>query len=129
MGADEAVRLAVVNGVSLDNISISSDANGSLPVFDERGDLSHLGVASQESLLQTLRAIVRGGVLELHQAAALFSANPARFYGLKGKGCIAVGGDADLLLLDHNLELVHLIARGRRAVRDGRVELKGTFSA
>lgn len=122
-----AVQLAVEKGAPLDRMSVSSDANGSLPVFNDDGSLAHLGVASQTDLLEQLRAIVGSGALELGRAAALFSANPAGFYGLKSKGRVAAGADADLMLLDRDLELVHVLARGKRAVTDGAVVLRGTF--
>jgi beta-aspartyl-dipeptidase (metallo-type) len=129
MTATAAVRLAVEQGVPLDRISVSSDGNGSMPVFDENGALVYLGVGRQSALLEQLRAIVDAGILELHQAAGLFTANPARFYGLEHKGHVAPGADADLLFLDENLQLVHLLARGRHAVTNGKVVLRGTFSA
>jgi beta-aspartyl-dipeptidase (metallo-type) len=123
-----AVRMAVEGGAPLDRISVSSDANGSLPVFHEDGSLARLGVASQKTLLEQLATIVRDGILELPEAAALFTANPARFYGLDRKGRVAPGTDADLMLLDSEFSLVHVLARGRRAVTDGAVVLRGTFS-
>jgi len=117
----------VKSGAPLDHISVSSDANGSLPVFDENGALASLGVANQRALLEQLAAIVGAGVLELPEAAALFTANPATFYGLDRKGRVAAGGDADLIFLDSNLRLVHVLARGQRAVTNGASVLRGTF--
>lgn len=128
MSVEAAIRLAVEKGAPLDRISVSSDANGSLPVFDEGGALASLGVASQRALLEQLAAIVRGGILELPEAAALFTANPASFYGLDRKGQVAVGRDADLIFLDGDLQLVHVLARGQRAVADGSTVLSGSFS-
>lgn len=128
MSVESALRLAVEHGAPLDRISVSSDANGSLPVFDETGALTSLGVASQRALLERLAAIVRAGILELPEAAALFTANPATFYGLDRKGRVAAGADADLVLLDRDLNLVHVLARGQRAVADGSTVLRGTFS-
>jgi beta-aspartyl-dipeptidase (metallo-type) len=129
MSVEAAIRLAVERGAPLDRISISSDGNGSLPVFDKDGNLERLDVASQGSMLEQLRCIVRGGTLELSLATALFTANPARFYGLHRKGRVAAGADADLIFLDRDLELVHVLARGRRAVTNGEIVLRGTFSA
>jgi beta-aspartyl-dipeptidase (metallo-type) len=128
MSVEAAIRLAMEKGAPLDRISVSSDANGSLPVFDEDGSLAGLGVASQRSMLEQLRSIVREGILELPLAAALFSANPAAFYGLGRKGRVEAGADADLIFLDRDLELVHVLARGQRAVTDGAVVLRGNFS-
>lgn len=125
---EAAIQLAVERDAPLDRISISSDANGSLPMFDDNGSLVGLGVASQRSMLEQLRRMVCSGTLELPLATALFTANPASFYGLDRKGRVAPGFDADLLFLDRDLELVHVIARGNRAVTDGAVVLRGSFS-
>jgi beta-aspartyl-dipeptidase (metallo-type) len=124
---EEAVRRAVAQGVPLDRISVSSDANGSLPVFDEAGALVGLGIGTQGALLDTLRALVHGGVVELADACTLYTLNPARFYGLDGKGRIAPGADADLIVLDDALELTDVFARGRRAVAAGEVLLRGSI--
>jgi beta-aspartyl-dipeptidase (metallo-type) len=129
MAVSAAVRLAVERGAPLDRISVSSDANGSLPVFDEDGSLVTLEVASQKSLLEQLATIVRDGILDLPEAAALFTTNPASFYGLDRKGRVAPGADADLMLLDQDFRPIHVLARGRRAVADGSVILRGTFSS
>lgn len=124
---EEAVRLAVAQSVPLDRISVSSDAHGSLPVFDEEGNFAGLGVGSQKALLEQLRAIVNGGVLDLSRAISLFTTNPAGFYGLGRKGRVAPGADADLMFLNQDLELVHLLARGQRAVSNAEVVLRNTF--
>jgi beta-aspartyl-dipeptidase (metallo-type) len=129
MAVSAAVRLAVERGAPLDHISVSSDANGSLPVFDEDGSLVTLEVANQKSLLKQLATIVRDGILDLPEAAALFSTNPASFYGLDRKGRVAPGGDADLMLLDRDFRPIHVLARGHRVVADGSVILRGTFSS
>ncbi|MBD3852664.1 MAG: beta-aspartyl-peptidase [Acidobacteria bacterium] len=128
MSVEAALQLVVERGAPLDRISVSSDANGSLPVFDDDGKLVGLGVASQHSMLEQLRKIVQGGTLELALATALFTANPASFYGLDRKGRVAPGSDADLLFLDRDLQLVHVLARGQKAVVDGAVVLRGTFA-
>jgi N-acetylglucosamine-6-phosphate deacetylase len=51
--------------------------------------------------------------LTLPQALRLASTNPVHILGLTGKGRIAAGFDADLLLLDHNFEPRLVIAGGQ----------------
>lgn len=55
--------------------------------------------------LETLAALcvtrlVLGGLISKRRLAQLLSANPARLLGLKGKGTLRAGGDADLTILD-----------------------------
>lgn len=63
-------------------------------------------------------------------SAALTSVTqaPARVLGLKQKGQLAVGKDADMLLLNsHALSIDTVIAKGRCLVKDGRPRVYGTF--
>ena len=45
-------------GVSIDNITFSSDGQGSLPVFDEKGQFLGLGVGKLDSLFAEVRKSV-----------------------------------------------------------------------
>jgi N-acetylglucosamine-6-phosphate deacetylase len=49
----------------------------------------------------------------LEKVLRLVTSNPARILGLPGKGRIALGYDADFLLLDENLRICATVARGR----------------
>jgi beta-aspartyl-dipeptidase (metallo-type) len=128
IGLEEAVATYVGRGLPLDRLMVSSDANGSLPVFDAAGRLVRLTVATQTDLFRKARDIVVKGVLPLEDAARIFASNPAAFYKLPGKGRIAEGADADLILLDSDLRLTDVLARGRVLMEDGRLLARGTFS-
>jgi beta-aspartyl-dipeptidase (metallo-type) len=55
----------------------------------------------------------------------LFTMNTARVLKLNNKGSLQEGKDADVLVLDSDsLELVHVFARGRQLVSDGRMAEK-----
>jgi beta-aspartyl-dipeptidase (metallo-type) len=123
-----AVRLLQERGAPLHRVTVSSDANGSIPVFDAAGELTGLGVATQDDLLDSFRSVVREGVLDLTAACRLFSGNAAAIYRLAGKGRIAAGCDADLVVLDADLNPREVLARGRRLVAGGEVIVRGTFS-
>jgi len=58
------------------------------------------GAPGLESLLPLLLTAVADGRLSLEQLVALTSANAARLYGLRDKGAIRVGADADLAVVD-----------------------------
>jgi beta-aspartyl-dipeptidase (metallo-type) len=115
-------------GLPLSRLTASSDGNGSFPVFDAEGRLERLTVASEQDLLRTFREIVRRGLAPLETAARIFSANAAEFYKLERKGRIEPGRDADLVLLDGDMKLADVFARGRRLMAGGRVLVRGTFS-
>ncbi len=124
----EAVRRLLAAGASLERVTVSSDAGGSIPVFDAAGELTGLDVARPDTLLAAFRALVREGVVDLESACRLFAANPARIYRLRGKGRIEAGADADLVVLDEQLLPRDVFARGRRVVSGGVVTARSTFA-
>jgi beta-aspartyl-dipeptidase (metallo-type) len=122
-----AVEMCFEKKAPLDHITVSSDSNGSLPVFDEKGVLVGLTIATEKSLLENFRFLVQKKILSLQDALQLFSTNPARFYKLRQKGEIKVGRDADLILFDKDLNLTDSFARGRMMISEGKLVAKGTF--
>lgn len=102
-------------------LTISSDGNGSAPVFGPDGSLAAMGIGSQRSLLETVRVLVEDGIAPLAEALALVTVNPAENLGLSGrKGRIAPGYDADFLVLGEGLSVEGLLARGRWLAISGR---------
>jgi beta-aspartyl-dipeptidase (metallo-type) len=127
VSVETALRLLLEKGGTLERVTISSDGNGSLPVFDAAGRLVGLTVASPRALLETFRSLVRRGILSLEQAARLFALNPAEIYKLNRKGSIEPGRDADLVFFDRDFQLTDVIAGGRALMADGRLLAKSTF--
>jgi beta-aspartyl-dipeptidase (metallo-type) len=107
----------------------SSDSNGSMPVFDEAGRLVRLTIATERDLFRKFIEILRRELLPVETAARVFSTNAADFYKLGQKGHIEEGRDADLIILDKDLALSDVFARGRRMIAAGRLLARGTFSA
>ena len=70
----------------LQGISLSSDAFGSLPKYNAKGELIEYGVASPKGNLNTIRRLVQEGNWELEDALKLCTINPATFLGFKTKG-------------------------------------------
>ncbi len=112
--AAEALARLLAAGVHADRVTLSSDGQASLPHFDGDGRLLSLDIASIASLLQCLRDAVRDHHLPLSTALMAVTATPARIWGLARKGRLAVGADADVLLLDRDtLEQRITIASGQ----------------
>lgn len=95
--AIDAFTRLLDTGTPAERISLSSDAGGSLPVYVD-GQLQGLTAATPDCLLELVRRAV--GQPWLPSFIAAMTANPARALGLQKKGRIAVGADADLLLLE-----------------------------
>jgi len=126
---EEAIRLLLEKKASFSQVTISSDSNGSLPVFDDKGNLQGLTVATQKSLLRNIRHMVKKNVLKLQDAIKPLTVNPAIFYKLHQKGEIQTGKDADLLLLDENLNVTDSFAMGRMMMANKKLIARGTFSS
>lgn len=124
----KAVKTLLENGVDLNQITISSDGQGSLPVFDEMGRLKELKVGKSSSIIQSIRELYFNEKLELEKSIKVATSNPAEILKLKNKGYIEIGYDADIVLLsEEDLEIDTVIARGNIMVRSGKPVVKGTF--
>ncbi len=123
----EAIKLALEKRSPLNQITISSDSNGSLPIFDKKGNLTGLTIATQKSLMKNLRHLVQTHVLKLPDAVRLFTTNPAIFYKLEKKGEIKAGKDADIICLDQNLHLTDSFALGKTMMSEGKMIARKTF--
>ena len=116
-------------GLPFGRMMLSSDSNGSIPVFDESGRLVRLTIATEKDLFRKFGDVLRKGLLPPETAARLFSTNAAEFYKLEKKGRIGPGRDADLIVLDKDLGLSDVFARGKRMMAGGRLLVRGTFSS
>lgn len=123
----EGIARAVKAGVPLAQVTLSSDGNGSQPLFDAAGNLTGIGVAGFDSLLQTLHALVNDYGFTLTDALRPLTTSVATFLSLAGKGEILPGRDADLLVMTPELRIEQVYARGKRMVVDGKACVKGTF--
>ncbi len=125
-GAEDALERYWNAGLPASHLTVTSDAGGSLPVFDAQGQFVRMGVAKPDALLETIRALrTRGHAFE--QILPPFTSTPARHLKLTGKGQIAVGADADLLVLEDDGALWGTLARGAWHVRAGALVRAGTF--
>jgi beta-aspartyl-dipeptidase (metallo-type) len=129
VSVERAIALCLERQVPLTQITISSDSNGSLPVFDRAGNLTGLTIATEKDLLRTFRSLVQKKIVALEDGIRLFATNAASFYRLMGKGRIKPGEDADLVLVDEDLNLRDVYSRGRRMMAEGKLLARGTFGA
>lgn len=123
----EAVTKALDSGVAIDQLTISSDSNGSMPTFDEHGRLIKMGIGDIRNLYNAWKTLVQADI-PLEDALQLVTSNPAKRTGIfTHKGSLDIGKDADLLLLDEHFTIDSVIARGRMMLHAGDLLVKGTF--
>ncbi|MEP6808734.1 MAG: N-acetylglucosamine-6-phosphate deacetylase [Chthoniobacterales bacterium] len=69
---------------------------------------------SAARMIDLIRTMVRAVGVPLVEAVAMASGNPARALGLTTKGILAVGAEADLVVLSPALEVLQTFAAGQR---------------
>jgi beta-aspartyl-dipeptidase (metallo-type) len=124
----KALRQLLEAGVPAEHITFTSDACGSLPGFDPvTGELIRMEMGLPVSNLTELRDAVQQEKIPLDTALMVLTSNPARILKLRQKGGIMAGGDADLVLLDPDLNIHTVFAMGKKVVENGLVLKKGTY--
>ena len=122
------IRRLLDRGISSDRFTISSDGQGSMPVFNEKGEFQGIGIGKASCLLKEVRECVQREEIPLEIAVKGITSNPASVLKLDRKGHIKEGFDADICLLEERtLELNTVIAKGQVMVRDGEQKVFGTF--
>jgi len=128
VAAAAALAEALYLGIAPLQLTLSSDGNASLPLYNDDGELQGLQVGQVRSLFQSMRDAVQRHHVPLAHALTSVTAAPAAVLGLQQKGRLAPGLDADLLLLRRDdLQIDSVIAKGRILVQGGQALVRGTF--
>lgn len=111
--ASEALVEAVRLGVPLEKITFSSDGNGSKPFYDENGTLIRMDVSKFDDNLVQFKKLYFDENLTLEQSLKPFTLNPAKALNIyPEKGGIIEGEDADMLVLNKNIDIEAIILKG-----------------
>jgi beta-aspartyl-dipeptidase (metallo-type) len=123
-----ALKRMLDSHVDISQITFTSDAQGSLPDFNELGELVGLKIGKISSLYKEVRDAVMNEKIPLEMALKVITQNPASILKLKQKGMVAAGKDADLVFLHkENLMIDSVMALGKMMVIDGKAVVTGTF--
>lgn len=123
----KSVLYALEQGVPMEKMTFSSDGNAGLEKKDEQGNMIGFRTAPIDQNLAQCVALVKEGGLEIAEAFKPITSNPATNLGLKHKGRIAPGADADFCCLNDNLELEAVFARGKVMMEKGQLTVKNSF--
>ncbi len=126
--ASDAYKICIEKGVATTQITFSSDGQGSLPRFDDKGKLTGLDVGKVTSLYEAVRELIVNHGMAVDEAIKPITENPARLLKLNHKGGISVGMDADLVLIDPvDFKIQDVFAGGKRMMADSKIIEYGTF--
>ena len=109
-----------------DKLTISSDGGGCLPCFNEQGHMTKMDFASSSSMTQVFYDLVDSGIA-IEKILPYFTSNVATLMNFAHKGSLAVGADADLLILDNKQRIDHVMAQGQWHVYEKQIIKKGSF--
>lgn len=123
----KSVLYALKNGVSIDNMTFSTDGNAGLTKFDAAGNVIGIKRAPIDKNLEEVVLLIQEGGVSISDAFKLITKNPARNLGLKHKGKIEVGFDADLCCFTQDLKLTDVFAKGQQMMKNGNIAVKGNF--
>lgn len=109
-----AIKLLMESGVPVEHITFTSDACGSLPGFDPvTGKLVKIEMGLPSANLRELKEAVQIDQIPLEIALKVLTSNPADILKLPGKGRIAPGYDADIVVMDGDFNIVRYMANGK----------------
>ncbi|WML43266.1 beta-aspartyl-peptidase [Neobacillus sp. PS3-40] len=123
-----ALKRMLDSNIDISQMTFTSDGQGSLPDFNEFGELVGLKVGKVSTLYDEVRDAVLEEKIPLEVALRVITQNPAAILKLPQKGIIAEGKDADLVLLNKDdLTIDSVIALGKLMVSEKLPIVKGTF--
>lgn len=122
----DAIKILYEEGVPMDKVTMSSDANGCMSVTLPDGSQKQLAVSPDSFQEEVKDALLAGVPTEV--VAKVVSSNPAQANGLyPQKGCLQADSDADLIIYSDSYDVDTVIAKGQIMVAAGEALVKGTF--
>lgn len=124
----KAIIECLDQGVPINRVTMSSDGNGSMAVYNDAGKVEKLLVTTLDSIHAEFKDLVLQDGLDITQALYTVTTNAAALLGIYPlKGALQVNSSADIVVLDDKLELDMVFAKGVKMMADGKVIKKGTF--
>lgn len=109
-------------------VTLSSDSNGSMPVWNEKNEMVGIGVGKITTIHQAVKSLIKEYGFRVVDAVRPVTENAAKALGLyPRKGVLRTGSDADLLLLDQSYDIDTVIAGGIPMMQRGEVVKRGNF--
>lgn len=119
----------VMQKAGIEHLTVSSDSNGSIPVWNEaRDQVVAVKVGGMDPLYEIIRNLVVDFNVPMETAIQLITSNVAKALELyPEKGTVRPGSHADMVLLDENLHIDTVMAMGKLMMKDKQLLAKGAF--
>ena len=123
-----SVLYALEQGVSIDNMTFSTDGHAGLSKTGTDGTTQVVKAPIHTNLKEVVD-LIKLGNYPIEKAIRLITSNPAKNLGLKNKGKIEIGCDADLCVFDEQFNLLDVFANGKHCMSEGKIVVKGVFDS
>ncbi|MGG7178912.1 beta-aspartyl-peptidase [Clostridium paraputrificum] len=112
----------------IEQITFSSDGNGSMPKFNEERELVGLGVCSVKTLYEEVKSAILNEGIPIEIGIKVITSNVANLLKLSDKGYIKRGYSSDFVIVNKkDLSICDVYSKGKRLVENGVAIVKGTF--
>lgn len=109
-----------------DNITISSDSNGSCPIW-VNNECKGITKSTMSGILGYIIILVKKYNYTLEEAIKYVTVNAAKALNLNNKGSITENYDADVNIINEDLEIDTVISKGKILVKDKKIVKKGYY--
>lgn len=124
----DAIDYAIKNA-PFERITLSSDSNGSVPIWSEEKELLGIGAAKISSLFETIKLLIKNYGYELGDMIKLASTNAAKALEIDHiTGDIKKGLSMDIMALDEDGDIDVVISKGVVEMKDKKVLRRTNFS-
>ncbi|MCQ2565373.1 MAG: beta-aspartyl-peptidase [Clostridia bacterium] len=110
-------------------MTISTDSNGSMPIWNEKKEMVGIGAGKIDALPEAISHMVLDHNVPLEKAIKVASENVAKALGVfPAKGILAPGSDADIVLLGEDVMPDTVFAMGRLMMKDHQMQVVEPFA-
>lgn len=109
----KGLKILLDAGIDIKNITFSSDAQGSLPIFNEEGEYVGMDMGRVSSLYNEICDAVLNYGVPIEIALRVITSNVADALKLNKKGRIRIGNHGDIVIVNkEDLKINNVIAKG-----------------
>lgn len=119
----------VLKKAPFDRITLSSDSNGSMPIWNDKKEMIGIGAGSISELFMNIKTLAQKYNRNLDEVQKLVSKNVSKalkFDGITGE--IKEGLSCDLIAIDDDLNITDVFSKGIHELKDGKVTRNTNFS-
>jgi beta-aspartyl-dipeptidase (metallo-type) len=128
IGTAKALRMLLDAGIPLQSITISSDSNAAYPFVNAEGKMENIMLTPVNMIMVELRKAVLKEGWALEDILPIATSNAARRLKIDTcKGTLERGKDADVVILDKDMNVETVIARGKLLLEDKTPVTVGCF--